>query len=245
MLTEQRKTELNELLTSLGLGIDDYEILDVSLTHGSYTFENKQPGLENNERLEFLGDAVLKLIASRYLYDRFPDYAEGELTKIRSILVSDRTLAKIAERINLGKYLKIGFHEEKMGGRKRPSTLACAFEALLGAFYMDGRINELYDFLVEQFKPEVTEIDQSSAKYNYKAILQEYAQANNMDLPDYIIVREEGPAHDRTFAIEVFVNGELLGYGIGKSKKEAHQQAAKKALSLLGMVEKEEEEENH
>lgn len=240
MLSEQRISELNELLSGLELNIDNYENLDQALTHSSYTFENKLSSLLNNERLEFLGDAVLKIIASRYLYERFPEYAEGELTKIRSILVSDATLTKIAKNIDLGCYLRLGYHEEKMGGRSRSSTLACAFEALLGAFYLDGKLDALNKFLVPMLEPEVTEIDQSASKYNYKAILQEYAQANNMELPDYRIRKEDGPAHDRTFGIEVFVQEELLGYGVGKSKKEAQQNAAKVALSALGLLEEEE-----
>ncbi len=241
MLTEQRTNELNELLSGLNLTVSNLEFVDMALTHSSYTFENKLPSLVNNERLEFLGDAVLKLIASRYLYDRFPEYPEGELTKIRSILVSDRVLAKIAKKINLGKYLNTGFHDEKMGGRNRSSTLACAFEAFLGAFYMDERIDSLYGFLITLLEPEVTEIDLSAEKYNFKAILQEYTQANNTGLPDYRIMKEEGPPHDRTFGIEVFVKDELLGYGIGKSKKDAQQDAAKMALRALGLMEKEEE----
>ena len=240
MLDQQRINELNELLSSLNLRIDNYELLDLALTHGSYTFENKSHALSNNERLEFLGDAVLKLIASRYLYDRFPEYAEGELTKIRSILVSDRILAGIAEEIGLGKYLKMGFHEEKMGGRNRASTLACAFEAILGAFYIDGKMEPLHDFLYDILEPEVTEIDKSASKYNYKAILQEYTQANNADLPDYRIVKEEGPPHNRTFCVEVFVKDKSLGHGTGKSKKEAQQGAAQMALNSLGVLEEEE-----
>ncbi len=241
MGTELRQTELNELLNSLGLEIDNYDLLDLALTHGSYTFENKLNSVENNERLEFLGDAVLKIIASRYLYDRFPEYQEGELTKIRSILVSDKTLAKLAEKINLGKYLNLGFHEEKMGGRTRSSTLACAFEAVLGAFYLDGKLEDLHRFLPELLEDEVTEIDQSWTKHNFKAILQEYTQGSNTGLPEYSIINEEGPPHNRTFEIEVFVNGEILGYGKGKSKKEAQQFAAKMALGALGLVEKEDE----
>lgn len=240
MLSDHRTTELNELLSRLKLVIDSIELLDQSLTHGSYTFENKLPSLENNERLEFLGDAVLKIIASRYLFERFPEYPEGELTKVRSIVVSDATLARLAKELELGKYLNIGFHEEKMGGRKRSSTLACAFEAMLGAFYMDGKLESLSAFLIPLLEPEVTEIDSCASKYNYKAILQEYAQANGSGLPDYRIATEKGPAHDRTFKIEVFVNEELLGYGVGKSKKEAQQNAAKMALSSLGLLGREE-----
>ena len=239
MLTKQRINELNELLSKLGLTIDNYECFDKALTHSSYTFENKLPSLLNNERLEFLGDAVLKLIASRYLYDRFPEYAEGELTKIRSIIVSDNVLAKIAGDLELGKYLNIGFHEKKMGGTKRSSTLACAFEAILGAFYMDGKFHQLYNYLTNVLEPKVTELDQCVARHNFKAILQEYAQGKGMELPDYRIIKEDGPAHDKTFEIEVFVNEESLGHGNGKSKKEAQQKAAEMALNALNLLDKE------
>ncbi len=235
MLTKQRKDKLEELISKLGLSVENYEYLDIALTHSSYTFENKLSSLANNERIEFLGDAVLKLIASRYLYDRFPEYSEGDLTKIRSILVSDNILAKIALKLNLGEYLNLGFHENKMGGRTRSSTLACAFEAFLGAFYLDGKIKQLYDFLIPLLDPYVTEIDQSASKHNYKAILQEYAQARFKELPDYKVLEEDGPPHDKTFKIEVFVNKESLGCGVGKSKKEAQQKAAKIAMLSLGL----------
>ena len=237
MLTDKRKTELDELLKNINLSIDNYSLLDVALTHSSYNFENKQTEIEDNERLEFLGDAVLKLIASRYLYDRFPEYPEGELTKIRAILISDNTLAHIAAKLNLDKYLKIGYHEAKLGGRTRSSTLACAFESILGAFYLDGKIDNLYGFLVELLKDYVTEIDNSASKYNFKAMLQEYAQANGMEIPEYIVINEKGPAHNKVFAIEVWVNGDKLGFGEGSSKKEAHQIAARMAAVALGLLE--------
>lgn len=237
MLNDKRKIELDELLNSLKLSIDDYSLLDIALTHSSYNFENKNNCAEDNERLEFLGDAVLKLIASRYLYDRFPDYPEGELTKIRAILVSDNTLAQIAAKINLNKYLKMGYHDAKLGGRTRSSTLACALEAVLGAFYMDGKISCLFDFLAELFKDEVTEIDKSASKYNFKAMLQEFAQANGIEIPEYIVVQEEGPAHNKIFNVQVWVNGEELGIGAGKTKKEAHQNAARVAAVALGLLE--------
>lgn len=237
MINEKRKTELDELINTLNLSIDNYYLLEVALTHGSYPFETKNDDIEDNERMEFLGDAVLKLIVSRYLYDRFPDYNEGELTKIRSILVSDNTLANIAAKINLDKYLKIGFHEEKAGGRKRSSTLACAFEALLGAFYLDGKFGSLYYFLTDFIKDEVTEIDNSASKYNYKAMLQEYAQSNGIDIPEYIVIKEEGPAHNKVFIVEVLLENRCLGTGIGKSKKEAHQAAARDAVFELGLLE--------
>lgn len=237
MLNDKRKTELDELLNNINLQIDDYSLLETALTHGSYNFENKHIEAEDNERLEFLGDAVLKLIASKYLYDRFPEYSEGELTKIRAILVSDNTLADIAAQTELSKYLKMGYHDAKLGGRTRSSTLACAFEAVLGAFYLDGKINLLFDFLIDLFKDEVTKIDNSASKYNYKAMLQEYAQANGLGIPEYIVIQEEGPAHNKVFNVEVRINGEELGVGSGKTKKEAHQNAARVAAVALGLLE--------
>lgn len=232
-----RKIELDEFLKSLQLTCHNYDRLDVSLTHSSYTFENRLSPLESNERLEFLGDAVLKLIASDYLHERFPEYSEGELTKIRSILISDNTLSKLANEVNLGKYLKLGYHEEKAGGRKRSSTLACAFEAFLGAMYLDGKIDDLQILLVGLFEDVVTEIDNSAAKHNFKAILQEYAQANNMGLPVYEVSNEEGPSHNKTFEIKVYLDGEYYGFGVGKSKKEAHQKAAEMAVKSMGILE--------
>ena len=237
MLNDKRKTELDELLNNLNLSIDDYSLLDVALTHSSYNFENKLAEIKDNERLEFLGDAVLKLLASRYLYERFPEYPEGDLTKIRAVLVSDKTLAHIASKINLDKFLKIGYHEAKLGGRTRLSTLACAFESVLGAFYLDGKIENLYDFLVNLLKDDVTEIDNSASKYNFKAMLQEYAQSNGMKIPEYIVVEEKGPAHSKVFAVEVWVNGDKMGFGEGNSKKEAHQIAARIAAVALGLLE--------
>ena len=237
MLNDKRKSELNELLKNLNLHIDNYALLDIALTHSSFNFENKLEDTEDNERMEFLGDAVLKLIASRYLYDRFPGYSEGELTKIRAILISDKTLALLAAGIKLDKYLKIGFHEAKLGGRTRSSILACAFESLLGAFYLDGKIDSLSGFLIELFQDKVTEIDESASKHNFKAVLQEYAQANGMEVPEYLITEEEGPAHNKLFKVDVLVGGKNLGSGEGKSKKEAHQTAAKMAVIALDLQE--------
>lgn len=242
MIDEKRKKEIDEFLEKINLTANDYSFLDKALTHSSYPFENKLPDSEDNERLEFLGDAVLKLIASKCLYERFPDYSEGELTKIRAVLVSDKTLAGIAEELNLGKYLKLGYHEEKTGGRTRPSTLACGFEAILGAFYLDGEFHCLYDFCVRLFEEEITKIDKSASKYNYKAILQEYAQAGGLEVPDYIVVKEEGPPHNKLFKVEVFVNGEKSGAGEGKTKKDAHQKAAEKAVNVLKILEGSEEQ---
>lgn len=241
MLDEKRTEEISELLNKLGIECEDYERLNTALTHSSYTFENKISFLENNERLEFLGDAVLKLVTSNYLHKRFPEYSEGGLTKIRAILISDATLTKIARNINLGKYLRLGFHEEKLGGRERASTLACAFEALLGALYLDGKFDGIKKMLVQLLEEEVTHIDQNLSRYNFKAILQEYIQSKGLDLPVYKVINETGPPHKRIFDIEVRINGELMGEGSGKSKKEAQQKAAEIAVLGLKILDSEEQ----
>lgn len=236
MIQNKRKNEINELLQRIDVQSGNYDILNMALTHGSYTFENKKSSLESNERLEFLGDAVLKLIASEYLYERFPEYSEGELTKIRAILVSDTMLTKVACRLNLGKYILFGYHEEKLGGRERASTLACAFEALLGALYLDNRFKELQNMLIKLLKDEVTEIDKSASKYNFKALLQEYTQSEGIELPVYEVIKEEGPSHDKIFDIEVIINGKPRGFGSGKSKKEAQQKAAEMAVINMRLI---------
>ena len=232
-LPYQRIQQLEELMDSLHIWCDNLPLLDISLTHSSYTFENKLSSDFNNERLEFLGDAVLKLVASEYLFQRFPDYAEGDMTKIRAILISDNVLSKIADSINLGKYLKLGYHETKSGGRKRPTTLACAFEAMLGALYIDGKMHDVQDLLLRLLAEEVTSIDQDDTKDNCKAVLQEYTQAQDGSLPIYNVVEEFGPAHDKTFIVEVVINDERYGLGEGKSKKEAQQSAAREAFERL------------
>jgi len=237
MISNDRKNLIDELLNNIGLCVDDYSLLDIALTHSSYTFESKDENIKNNERMEFLGDAVLKLISSRYLYERFPDYPEGELTKIRAVIISDKILTHLAHKINLAKYIKLGYHEEKLGGRKRDSTLACAFEAMLGAFYLDEKLDTLYPFLIDLLEDEATKIDESVSKHNFKAMLQEHVQADGLEIPEYVVVHEDGPAHNRIFSVEVYVNGEKLGYGEGKSKKEAHQNAARVALMTLGLIE--------
>lgn len=239
-LPQTRITQLEELLDSLHIWCEDLTLLDKALTHSSYTFENKLSPIHNNERLEFLGDAVLKLVASEYLFYRFPEYAEGEMTKIRAILISDNVLSKIAERINLGKYLKLGYHEAKAGGRKRSSTLACAFEALLGALYLDGKMKDIQEMLLRLLADEVTNIDQDATRDNCKAVLQEYTQAKDGCLPEYNVIKESGPPHNKTFEVEVLINGDRYGVGKGKSKKEAQQQAARVALEKIEVTEEEE-----
>lgn len=243
MVTTEKKNMLDELLSVLKVECSDYERLEQALTHSSYTYENRISKLENNERLEFLGDAVLKLISSEYLTERFPEYEEGDLTKIRAILVSDKVLSKFANRVNLGKYLRLGVNEERNGGRKRESTLACAFEALLGALYLENKFFDLKFMLIEFIEDEVTIIDENASKFNYKAILQEWTQSVSNELPEYITVKEEGPSHNKTFYVDVKVDGAVKGKGVAQSKKEAQKRAAKDALLNMNLLKEEEVEE--
>jgi ribonuclease-3 len=239
-MDSERKKQLLALLKSLGLKRPrDYTLYDWALTHSSYTYENKLAGSENYERLEYLGDAVLKLIVSEYLFTRFPDYREGELTKIRAVVVSDARLAELAKACNLGPAITFGVSEAKSGGARKSSNLACAMEALLGALYLDGRLDDVRTLLVEKLEALVTELDLSKTKDNYKAVLQELSQAEGGILPQYATVSETGPSHNRTFCVEVSIRDEVLGTGNGKSKKEAQQNAARQALFSLDALDEE------
>jgi ribonuclease-3 len=214
----------------------NYELYDRALTHSSYTYENRLSTFDNYERLEYLGDAVLKLVVSEYLFERFYDYREGELTKIRAVVVSDARLAELARACCLGEYIVFGASEARSGGDTKNSNLACALEALLGALYLDGRMKDIRVFLREKLEPVVTEIDNNKTKDNFKATLQELTQADGGILPVYQTIREVGPSHDRIFYIEVSIRGEVVGIGAGKSKKEAQQSAARQALISLNAL---------
>jgi len=231
---------ISSLLTRLGIPAPWYlPLYAQALTHSSYTYEYQTPRLMNYERLEFLGDAVLKLIISDYLFERFPHYREGELTKIRAVVVSDVVLADLARSLDLGNYMTFGPNEARSGGAKKSSNLACAFEALLGAFYLDGKLEACRRLLYELMEDPVTQVDLSKTKDNYKAVLQEFTQAEAMGLPNYTTVKESGPSHRKKFVIEVSVADEVLGIGEGKTKKEAQQAAARAALLSLNQLEDE------
>lgn len=230
------KKKLKKLEAIFGIKTKNHELFEKALTHSSYTRENELNLLENYERLEFLGDAVLKLFISEILYKKFPKYAEGELTKIRSIIVSDNTIAEIAERIELNSLIVMGKREEKTGGRKRKSIMACTFEAVLGAYYLSGKQKELLKFLENIFEPFITEVDKNFEKFNAKAVLQEYTQSQNKQLPEYKIVEEKGPEHNKVFVVEVAYMENVLASGQGKTKKDAEQDAAYSACLKLGVI---------
>lgn len=227
---------MKEIEDIYGIPVNNSNLFRCALTHPSYTKEKELPYTENYERLEFLGDAVLKLLASRILYEKYPDYTEGELSKIRSIVVSDNTLSKIAKEIGLCDLIILSKHEAKQGYAQIESVSACAFEAVLGAFFMDGKLNELVPFLKENLMPYIEEVDINFVKYNAKAILQEYTQSIDKHTPVYELIESFGPAHKKTFRISVSFQNKVIAEGEGKTKKDAEQQAAYEACKILGVI---------
>ena len=236
-----RKNKLNmkffePLQKDLNYFFKDEEILMTALTHSSYANENKL-GVEGyNERLEFLGDAVLSLIVSQYLYKKYPHYPEGELTKIRAKVVCESSLAKAAEQIDLGKYLLLGKGEESTGGRFRESILADASEAIAGAIYMDSDFDTVNVLMLERFEQDIVHaVDRGKLFNDYKTELQEILQKTNKSKLEYIVYNEEGPDHNKVFYMNVVINEIIIGTGSGKNKKEAEQAAAKDALKNMGI----------
>jgi ribonuclease-3 len=221
------------LQLALGWNFTDLELLERALTHRSYCSEH---GLEeSNERLEFLGDAVLGFVVTTYAYDRFPHLPEGELAKLRAAVVSAETLAVVAQELDVGACLRLGKGEDVSGGRGKPSILADAMEALIAAVYLDGGIDPARGFILSLFAPLVASAGERAAEASFtedwKSALQEWSQAQGRGLPHYRLAAAEGPDHRRRFDIEVLLEGEIVARAEGRSKKEAEQQAAKAALS--------------
>ena len=212
------------------------DLVEKALTHPSFTKENDINSLENYERLEFFGDSVLKLFTSKLLYEIYPEAPEGELSKIRSILVSDAILAQIAIQLGVDKLLKLGTSEEKQGGRKRESNIACALEALLGAYYLNGKQTEIEKFIKDYVIVFAEDVDKHFEKYNAKDILQQYTQGIDKTLPVYRTLAVRGPAHKPVFEVEVEWQGSVIASATGKSKKEAQQNCALAACKKLGVV---------
>ena len=219
-----------------GISISNGDLFRPALTHPSYTKENDLEYDECYERLEFLGDAVLKLLVSDLLYEKYPEAAEGDMSKLRSIAVSDNILAIISHDIGLDKLIIVGSHDKKLGVQKLESVTACAFEAVLGAYYLDGKLSELTVFIKKTFEPYLCEIEKNYSQYNAKAILQEFTQGQNKTIPVYNVVNLEGPAHNRVFTVEVSYNDEVIASGCGKTKKDAEQKAAYEACKRLGAI---------
>lgn len=209
-------------------------LLQRSMTHKSFSNENSHLLLRDNERLEFLGDSVLSIVISTYIFDNFPDYPEGELAKMRSVIVSEPILALKAREINLGDYLLLDKGEDLSGGRKRESILADSMEAIIGAVYLDCGIKKAEEFIIDLFETIIKEVEQGKYIQDFKTVLQEVIQQESINRPTYFVVDEKGPDHNKTFKVEVRHNNITLGSGQGSSKKEAEQNAAKVALEKIG-----------
>lgn len=214
----------------IGYEFRDKALLKRALTHSSYANE-KGTGLDN-ERLEFLGDAILDFIAGEYLFEHYKNKPEGELTKKRAYAVCEKTLFSYAEKIGLGDMIYLGKGEEHTGGRHRPSVVSDAFEALLAAIYLDGGMESAKAFVLPFLEKAG---DSQPAFKDYKSILQEFLQQNRTESFEYVLVGEQGPDHDKKFIVEVHLNSNVIGTGIGSSKKKAEQQAARSALELMGL----------
>lgn len=228
---------LQPLQDNLNYKFKNIDLLKTALTHSSYANENKMKITENNERLEFLGDTILNLIVSQYLYKKYPNYPEGELTKIRAKVVCESSLAYAARKIDLGKYLLLGKGEEATGGRDRDSILADASEALVGAIYMDSDFGVTNKLLLENFEADIVYAVAKGALFiDYKTELQESLQKITRAKIEYKVVKEEGPDHNKIFYMDVVVDNNIVGTGSGRNKKEAEQMAAKDALLIMGEI---------
>ncbi len=220
----------------LNLKFKNKKLLDEALTHKSHLNEAENKKLPSNERLEFLGDAVLSLVTSKFLYQKFPNLEEGDLTNLRASLVNTQTLAIVSGKINLGEYLLLSRGEEEGGGRTNPGILADTFEALVGALYLDGGLERAADFISKNLFPELQEIMSKESIRDYKSLLQEKVQRQKKVAPFYRVLQTEGPAHKRIFSIGAYIDNQQYGQGTGHSKQEAEQEAAKMALEKLGKI---------
>lgn len=209
------------------------DILEKAFRHASYVNEREQERLENNERLEFLGDAVLDLAISHILMDLFEDVNEGELSKYRAYIVNEGGLCKVAKELDLGNYMLLGRGEEVTQGREKPSILANTMEALLGALYLDAGFERTKEVIRRLFMPMIEEIGEAAHLNDFKSVLQEYTQERYKQRPEYLHVQESGPSHDRTFRVSLRLGGRVIAGGEGKSKKEAEQKAAREAFLCL------------
>ncbi|OPA77547.1 ribonuclease III [Paenibacillus selenitireducens] len=224
--------DLKHLQQSLNIQFKNRPLLKQAFTHASYVNEHRFGQHQDNERLEFLGDAVLELTVSEFLFQAYPNRPEGELTKLRAAIVCEPSLVKFAESLQFGQYVLLGKGEELTGGRMRPALLADVFESFVGALYLDQGLEVVRTFLNTYVFRQLSN-DGKMQINDYKTRLQEYTQQHNMGVLEYRIVEERGPAHEREFVSEVHMSDECLGRGSGRSKKEAEQQAAAQALERL------------
>ncbi len=221
---------------ALGLCFDNKELLQRALTHRSYLNENRDYPFGDNERLEFLGDAVLDFMIGEYLFHRFPDQAEGILTSLRAALVRTEALAEFATQINLGDHILLGHGEQDSGGRERPAVLCGTFEALVGALYLDRGLEQVQNFIMPIFEPALDRILQNESHKDAKSVLQELSQAYLGYTPRYHTIDTHGPDHDKEFVLSVTINGVIYGRGCGRNKQAAAQAAAAEAMNNLNAL---------
>ncbi len=227
------ENRLDNLTVKLGYTFRNPGLLEEAFRHSSYVNEVGDAGLRDNERLEFLGDAVLGLVVSHLLMDRFRDAREGELSKFRAMVVDEQGLFHIAQGLSLGDCLLLGRGEERTGGRAKPSILANALEALIGALYLDGGFSTTDGVVRRLFTPLIREMEEDVPVRDYKSLLQEYTQQHHRVRPEYLLVDEKGPSHDRVFRIALRLRGRVVAESTGKSKKAAEQKAAREAYRWL------------
>lgn len=232
-LTINLMQDLFSLEEKLQIEFLDYDLLRRALTHRSFLNENNDAGVEDNERLEFLGDAVLDFVVGAYLYQRFPEMDEGELTALRAALVRAKTLAQFARELDLGRYLRLGFGEAESGGRERTATLCATFEAVIGAIYLDQGIETVQPLVERMIEPALEHIMAESLHIDAKSEFQVWAQGQFNITPRYWVVEEEGPDHAKVFTVEARLEQQVWGTGRGRSKQAAAQAAAAEALLYI------------
>lgn len=230
-------SRFTELENNLNVHFKDYSLLARALTHRSYLNENPDAALEDNERLEFLGDAVLDFIVGAYLYHRFPEMDEGELTSLRAALVRARTLAGFARQLEIGRFLQLGLGEAENGGRERIPLLCASFEAVIGAIYLDQGLSPVKSLVEQLINPALTEIMAESLHKDAKSEFQVWAQARYNITPHYEVIDTSGPDHAKQFTVQVLLGDDVWGEGTGRSKQVAAQAAAKVAMAKAETVE--------
>lgn len=232
MKIRKEESDLKSLEKKIGYTYKNISYLETALTHSSYANEVRR-NTKSNERLEFLGDAVLSIVVSDYIFQHCPNLPEGDLSKLRASLVCEKSLCRFSKELGVGDYLKLSKGERNLKGHERPSILADAFEAIIASIYLDGGMDEARRFILSFVEPEIKNPKPRAFK-DYKTNLQEIIQKNPEEHLEYVLTGEEGPDHDKHFFVEVHLNSNVIGKGGGRSKKEAEQQAAREALELMG-----------
>lgn len=231
-ISKERKTELLRFEKSIGTKFKDHALLNLAFCHRSYANEIELT-TDNNEKLEFLGDAILGMVVSEFLYNKLTDKTEGDLAKIKSFVVSEHILAEVARKINIDHYVLIGKGEESTGGRSKKAIIADTLEAIIGAYYLDSGIKPAREFVLSMIEPKINRVLENKHRKDYKTLLQEYVQKRFKTYPRYRVVNKDGPDHNKTFFMEVLINKKSYGRGKGKNKKEAEQNAAQMAYKTF------------